>query len=149
MVPDPSRRLAIVRELAVASGTAGVDLLETMHTVKTGDLLRASVMMGAWSSGELGDTLLNALSRFGTSIGLAFQIQDDILDVEGDTGTLGKVAGADSAREKPTYPSVAGLEQAKRRAQELCDEAITALEALGDDAEPLRALARYIVRRTH
>ncbi len=166
MVPDPSRRLAIVRELATASGTAGmaggqaidlwaqgretgVELLETMHALKTGALIRASVLMGAWSTEELDDNLLEALSRFGATIGLAFQIQDDILDVEGDTGTLGKVAGADSAREKPTYPSVAGLARAKRRAQELCDEAIGALEAVGDDAEPLRSLARYIVHRTH
>jgi transcriptional regulator with PAS, ATPase and Fis domain len=76
-----------------------VELLETMHALKTGALIRASVLMGAWSTEELDDNLLEALSRFGATIGLAFQIQDDILDVEGDTGTLGKVAGADSARE--------------------------------------------------
>lgn len=166
MVAEPTRRLAMVRELATASGTAGmaggqaidlwaqgketgVELLETMHSLKTGALIRASVLMGAWSAEQLDHGVLQALSRFGATIGLAFQIQDDILDVEGDTDTLGKVAGADSAREKPTYPSVAGLDQAKRRAEELCDEAITVLERVGDAAEPLRALARYIVHRAH
>ena len=166
MVEDPQKRLAIVRELASASGTCGmaggqaidlwaqgretgIEVLETMHSMKTGALIRASVLMAAWSAEDLADRVLDALSRFGTSIGLAFQIQDDILDVEGDTDTLGKMAGADSAREKPTYPSVAGLDQAKRRAGDLCDEAIGALEAVGGAAEPLRALARYIVHRAH
>jgi farnesyl diphosphate synthase len=166
MMADPQKRLAIVRELALASGTSGmaggqaidlwaqgretgVEVLETMHSMKTGALIRASVLMAAWSAGDLPNEVLDALSQFGASIGLAFQIQDDILDVEGDTDTLGKMAGADSAREKPTYPSVAGLDQAKRRAGELCDEAIGALAAVGDAAEPLRILSRYIVHRAH
>jgi farnesyl diphosphate synthase/geranylgeranyl diphosphate synthase type II len=103
--------------------------------------------MAAWSADTPDPTVLDALGRFGKAIGLAFQIQDDILDIEGDTETLGKTAGADSARDKPTYPSVAGLEQARRRAAELCDEAIRALSILGESAVPLRQMAAYIVRR--
>jgi geranylgeranyl pyrophosphate synthase len=166
VVPDDHQRMAIVKELATASGTAGmaggqaidlwaegrdmdVDTLETMHALKTGALIRASVLMGAWSSDSPPPETMQALSNFGIAIGLAFQIQDDILDVEGDTDTLGKTAGADSARQKPTYPSVAGMEAAKRRAAELCDTAIAALSKLGTTANPLRELARYIVHREY
>ena len=164
MVSNPHNRMAIIRELASASGTAGmaggqaIDLwvqgrdpdittLENMHALKTGALINASVLMAAWSADTPDPTVLDALGRFGKAIGLAFQIQDDILDIEGDTETLGKTAGADSARDKPTYPSVAGLEQARRRAAELCDEAIRALSILGESAVPLRQMAAYIVRR--
>lgn len=164
MVDDPHNRMAIIRELASASGTAGmaggqaIDLwvqgrdpdittLENMHALKTGALINASVLMAAWSADTPDPAVLDALGRFGKAIGLAFQIQDDILDIEGDTETLGKTAGADSARDKPTYPSVAGLEQARRRAAELCDEAIRALSILGESAVPLRQMAAYIVRR--
>ena len=164
MVSNPHNRMAIIRELASASGTAGmaggqaIDLwvqgrepdvttLENMHALKTGALINASVLMAAWSADDPDPTVLDALGRFGKAIGLAFQIQDDILDIEGDTETLGKTAGADSARDKPTYPSVAGLKQARRRAAELCDEAIRALPILGESAVPLRQMAAYIVRR--
>ncbi len=164
MVSDDHQRMAIARELATASGTAGmaggqaidlsaqgrqmdVDTLETMHSLKTGALIRASVLMGAWSADKPPPEAVWALSEFGSAIGLAFQIQDDILDVEGDTDTLGKTVGADSARQKPTYPSVAGMEAAKGRAAELCEIAIAALSALGSPAYPLRDMARYIVHR--
>ncbi len=166
MVPDDHQRMAIVRELATASGTAGmaggqaidlwaqgremdVETLETMHALKTGALIRASVLMGAWSADSPPPESLGALSAFGAAIGLAFQIQDDILDVEGDTDTLGKTAGADSARQKPTYPSVAGMAAAKQRAIELCEAAITALAPLGQAANPLREMASYIVHRAY
>jgi geranylgeranyl pyrophosphate synthase len=166
MVPDDRQRMSIVRELAAASGTSGmaggqaIDLwaegremdvatLETMHALKTGALIRASILMGAWSADSVPAQSLQVLSDFGAAIGLAFQIQDDILDVEGDTDTLGKTAGADSARQKPTYPSVAGIEAAKRRAADLCEAAISALSPLGELATPLREMARYIVHRAY
>jgi farnesyl diphosphate synthase len=166
MVPDAARRLRIIHLLAVASGTGGmaggqaIDLavegraldvgtLERMHRLKTGALIRASVMMAAWSADEQPPTLLSALETFGENIGLAFQIRDDVLDVEGDTGTLGKTAGADVARDKPTYPSVAGIDAAKQRAGELCRSALAALDPLGAQADPLRELARYIVLREY
>jgi farnesyl diphosphate synthase len=166
MVPDPAKRLRIIQLLAKASGTGGmaggqaIDLavegraldvatLERMHHLKTGALIQASVLMAAWSAENQPPERLQALDAFGRDIGLAFQIRDDVLDVEGDTGTLGKTAGADVARDKPTYPSVAGLDEAKRRAQELCHAALDALNPLGEQADPLRALARYIVLREY
>ena len=166
MVPDSAKRLRIIQLLATASGTSGmaggqaIDLavegraldvatLERMHHLKTGALIQASVLMAAWSADSQPPERLQALDAFGRDIGLAFQIRDDVLDVEGDTGTLGKTAGADIARDKPTYPSVAGLEEAKRRAHELCHGALDALSPLGDQADPLRALARYIVLREY
>jgi len=166
MVADDRQRMAVVRELATASGTAGmaggqaIDLwaqgrqmdvrtLETMHALKTGALIRASVLMGAWSADSPPPESIRALAAFGAAIGLAFQIQDDILDVEGDTDTLGKTAGADSAKHKPTYPSVAGMETAKGRAAELCEAAIAALSPLGETANPLKEIARYIVHRAY
>jgi geranylgeranyl diphosphate synthase type II len=166
MVPDPAKRLRIIHLLATGSGTDGmaggqaIDLavegcamdvagLERMHLLKTGALIRSSVLMAAWSADRQSPAMLEALDEFGRHIGLAFQIRDDVLDVEGDTGTLGKTAGADSARDKPTYPSVAGIEEAKRRASELCHAALEALAPLGPGAEPLRRLARYIVLRDY
>jgi len=166
MVPDPAKRLRIIHLLATGSGTDGmaggqaIDLavegramdvagLERMHLLKTGALIRSSVLMAAWSADRQAPATLEALDEFGRHIGLAFQIRDDVLDVEGDTGTLGKTAGADSARDKPTYPSVAGIEEAKRRASELCHAALDALEPLGPRADPQRRLARYIVLRDY
>jgi farnesyl diphosphate synthase len=166
MIPNSERRIAIVRVLAAGSGTAGmaggqaIDLavegqapdltvLEMMHQLKTGALIEASVLMAAWSADAITDGELGALRKFGRSIGLAFQIQDDILDVEGETAVIGKTAGADSARLKPNYPSVAGLAAAKERASQLCDEALVAIEGFDAKADPLRSLARYIVRRDH
>ncbi len=166
MVPDPAKRLRIIHLLATGSGTGGmaggqaIDLavegraldvarLEQMHLLKTGALIRASVLMAVWSADDQSEETCEALDVFGRHIGLAFQIRDDILDVEGDTGTLGKTAGADSARDKPTYPSVVGMEAAKHRASELCHAALDALDVLGPQADPLRELARYIVLREY
>jgi farnesyl diphosphate synthase len=166
MIADPERRMAIVRILAAGSGTAGmaggqaIDLavegeapdletLELMHRMKTGALIEASVLMGAWSADTVTNGELEALTRFGRSIGLAFQIRDDILDVEGETAVIGKTAGADSARRKPNYPSVIGLSAAKKRAAELCDQALAAIDSFDIKADPLRNLARYIVGRDH
>lgn len=166
MVPDPARRLEIIRLLARASGTAGmaggqaVDLeaagqalsvasLERMHRLKTGALIHASVLMAAASADALAPEQLRALEAYGSAIGLAFQVQDDILDVEGDTGVLGKRVQADAARAKPNYPSVAGMAEAKRRLGELHDEALAALRPLGRAAEPLRWLSGWLTERRH
>lgn len=161
---DAAVRLEMVAVLARASGPAGmvggqaIDLesvgrridqpaLETMHLHKTGALIAASVQLGALASGAATATDREALARYAQAIGLAFQVWDDVLDIEGDTQTLGKRQGADIARDKPTYPALLGLEAAKAYALELCDTALAAIAPLGERAEPLRALARYIVGR--
>jgi geranylgeranyl diphosphate synthase type II len=121
--------------------------LEFMHRHKTGALIEASVRLGALASARAEQAQLDALQTYAQAIGLAFQVQDDILDVESDTATLGKRQGADIARDKPTYPALLGLEAAKVYAIELRDQALAALQGFGETAEPLRALARYIVER--
>lgn len=164
MAVNPAARVEMLKSVAVASGSAGMaggqaldlaaagrrlDLaeLELMHIHKTGALIRASVLLAAQSAVGLDAGKLAALDRYAKCIGLAFQIQDDILDVEGETETLGKTAGADSARNKPTYPSILGLERSKQRAAELRDEAVQALAALGEASAPLKWLAEYIISR--
>lgn len=159
-------RLQMVSALAAAAGPAGmvggqaIDLgsvglkldqtaLEYMHRHKTGALIEASVRLGALASGHADQKQLDALQVYARAVGLAFQVQDDILDVESDTATLGKRQGADIARDKPTYPALLGLESAKAYALELRDQALAALNSFGTAAEPLRALARYIVERRH
>lgn len=163
---DPQLRLSMVSSLARAAGPAGmvggqaIDLesvgrsidqaaLELMHRHKTGALIEASVQLGALASGQADDASLRALRRYAQAIGLAFQVQDDILDVESDTATLGKTQGKDQAHDKPTYPALLGLDAAKNYALELRDQALHALRPFGDAAEPLRELARYIVERRH
>ncbi len=162
---DAAPRLQQMQVLAAAIGTDGmaggqaIDLaavgqtltpsaLENMHRRKTGALIRASVLLGAISAGTTG-AQYEALSRYGSELGLAFQIQDDVLDVLGETATLGKIAGADAARGKPTYPSVLGLAESQRLARAHCDEAIAALRPLGEAASPLAQLADYVVNRSH
>jgi geranylgeranyl pyrophosphate synthase len=157
-------RLTMLRLLAGAAGTAGmaggqaIDLesvgkdltagaVEDMHLRKTGALIEGSVLIGAVAAGLAAGPEFEALRRYGADIGLAFQIQDDILDVEGDPALLGKTTGADSARRKPTYPSTTGMEAARRRADELHDRAIAALAPLGARGESLAALAHYMVHR--
>jgi geranylgeranyl pyrophosphate synthase len=120
-----------------------------MHRLKTGALIIASVVIGALSAPGLPAAQIAHLKRFAESAGLAFQVQDDILDVEGDAATLGKSPGADQARNKPTYPSIAGMESAKRRARELHEQALAELEGFGQAAEPLRWLSAYIIERRH
>ncbi len=161
---DAALRLEMLVTLARAAGPAGmvggqaIDLgsvghkldrhaLETMHRHKTGALIEASVHLGALSSGNATPERLTALGLYARAIGLAFQVQDDILDVESDTQTLGKHQGADIARDKPTYPALLGLAAAKAYATELCDQALEAIEPLGAPAQPLRELARFIVER--
>jgi len=157
-------RLEMIRVLSRAIGTGGmaggqaVDLeavgsvlavgeIENMHRRKTGELIQASVLLGALAAGVEDERELGALRRFGAEIGLAFQIQDDILDVEGDPKLLGKSTGADAALSKPTYPSIAGLPAARARARELRDAAIAALAPFGARAGALAELAHFVVSR--
>ena len=163
---DAETRLRMVAALALAAGPAGmvggqaIDLgsvgikldqtaLEFMHRHKTGALIEASVQLGALASGHASADDLQALNLYARAVGLAFQVQDDILDVESDTATLGKRQGADIARDKPTYPALMGLDGAKAYALELRDQALNALQSFDTTADPLRALARYIVERRH
>ena len=120
--------------------------LEYIHTHKTGGLILASVQVGALLGGA-NDSQVAAIKRFGGAAGLAFQIADDILDVVGDQQHLGKNVGSDQTRGKATYPAQLGLDEARQRADELCGIAISALAPLGQSAEILQELARYIVNR--
>ena len=159
-----AQRLEMIRVLARATGTSGmaggqaVDLaavgqtlsvaaIEEMHRRKTGALIQGSVLLGALAAGVSDGPRMAALECFGAHIGLAFQIQDDILDVEGDPTVLGKSTGADAAHAKPTYPSTVGLESARVRARELRDDAIAALAPLGSRAAALTQLANFVVAR--
>jgi geranylgeranyl pyrophosphate synthase len=161
---DPAVRLKLIDLLAEASGTFGmaggqaIDLsvqghaigiaeVEQMHARKTGALIRVSVMMAAACVPALSAALSEHLARFATAIGLAFQIQDDLLDVLGDASTLGKATGADSARAKPTYPAVIGVAASQQRMHQLHAEAQGALAPFGTHAEPLRLLAAWLLKR--
>ena len=161
---DDPRRLVMARLLARAIGAHGmaggqaIDLaavggvltpveLEEMHRRKTGALIHASVMLGAWAAAPIDPPILAALDRYGWAVGLAFQIIDDVLDEEGDTQTLGKTSGSDRARGKPTYPAVLGMAASKARAEALKAAALESLGPLGDNAELLSDLAHYIVER--
>lgn len=160
----PVTRLAMIKTLAFAAGTAGmaggqavdlaavgqtlsVDAVENMHRRKTGALIKGSVLLGALGAGINSGAEWHALQLFGDEIGLAFQIQDDILDVEGDVAVLGKTTGADAALSKPTYPSTVGLPAARDRARGLRDRAIAALAPLGPRNAPLVELAQFVVSR--
>ncbi|MBI5135865.1 MAG: polyprenyl synthetase family protein [Nitrospirae bacterium] len=156
-------RVALVRELAGASGPWGMvggqmadmaaasgprdlDHLRFIHAHKTGALLTASARMGAIAGGADGAALA-ALTEYGRHVGLAFQVVDDILDVTADSATLGKTAGKDQDQNKLTYPALIGLERAREMAAGLAAAAHQSLAAFGDRAEPLRALASYVVER--
>ncbi len=160
----PETRIRMIETLARACGSRGmaggqaIDLtvigsrpdiaeLEDMHIHKTGMLIRASVLLTAMNKAGIDEALLERLDHYAKCIGLAFQIRDDILDVEGDTETLGKPQGSDRDLDKPTYPAVIGLDASRERARELCDEAIATLADLDEKAAPLRGIARYIVER--
>ncbi|HEX9080171.1 MAG TPA: farnesyl diphosphate synthase [Desulfuromonadaceae bacterium] len=131
-----------------SEGKSGIDLATVLyiHTHKTGALLKASVKAGALLGGADGAGL-DAMTKYGEAVGLAFQIADDILDIEGTTEEIGKDAGSDEARGKATYPAVVGVAEAKRRAAELADMALEALAPFDAKAEPLREIARYVVAR--
>ena len=121
--------------------------LEYIHTRKTGALILASIQCGALI-GRADEDAYNALTRYGIAAGLAFQVADDILDIVGEQDLLGKDIGSDEARGKATYPALLGVEEARRRARELRDMALGALEPLGEPAEPLRQIAHFIVDRS-
>jgi geranylgeranyl pyrophosphate synthase len=161
---DPLQRLKMIELLADAAGSRGmaggqaIDLestgqrisvaeLEAMHIHKTGALIRASVLMACYAGAPLDTTTLDRLDQYGKALGLAFQIQDDILDIEGDTGETGKNTGKDHNRNKPTYPSVMGMPAAKARALELFERARGAIAPFGDRAAPLLWLADHIEGR--
>jgi len=161
------QRLRLIQTLGRAAGSAGmvggqsidthhvgktmtIDQLEQMHGYKTGALICAAVRMGAVCAGVDHDhSITQALDTYARAVGLAFQVQDDILDIEGETEVLGKQQGADEALNKPIYPALLGLDGARERAQSLVDEAVAALTALPGDTSTLTALARYIIARDH
>ncbi len=134
-------------DFAATGKSLNLQQLETMHSLKTGALISASVQLGALSSGHTNQARFNSLQRYADCIGLSFQVQDDILDVIGDTATIGKRQGADQALNKPTYIALLGLQGAQDKARELTGQALTELADFGSDADMLRNIARYIVAR--
>lgn len=163
---DPAIIINMMDELGRASGIEGmaagqaIDLqavgqilnlaqLEAMHRCKTGALIKASVILGATCAHVADDSLLANLRTYGDAIGLCFQIVDDILDVVGDTEVLGKPQGADIALNKPTFPSIMGLDGARTHADQQRERALTALKSYGKEFDELRDLASYIVSRSH
>jgi len=134
-------------DLEAVKKTLGIAEIERMHRQKTGALIQGSILLGAIASGAADAAQHAALERFGAEIGLAFQIQDDILDVEGNTSTLGKRAGADADRVKPTYPSVLGLEQARAEALARRDQAIAELAPWREQFANLVEFAGFLVAR--
>lgn len=125
---------------------AELETVQQMHSRKTAALIAAATESGALS-GKGSEAQVAALGRYGRAIGLAFQIADDILDIEGDTELLGKTTGADVARGKVTYPAAVGLERSRQAANEMVNDALAALEEFDDRANPLRSLANYIITR--
>jgi geranylgeranyl diphosphate synthase type II len=162
---DKGLMLELIHEVAHAAGVLGmvggqavdiesegkaVDLptVQYIHTHKTGTMILASVRVGAKLGGAKG-TVLKALTRYGESLGLAFQIADDILNVEGEAALMGKKTGSDLSKGKATYPSVLGVEESKIRSKELVEMAVDALKQLGQEADPLREIARFIIAREY
>lgn len=134
-------------DLASEGKPLSVDALAHLHGLKTGALIRASVLSACLIAGDLPRAQWDAMDRFSRDIGLAFQIRDDILDVAGRTEIIGKPAGSDQKLEKATWPSLFGLEESRRRCTALLESAIAALDLFGSDADSLRKLATYIVER--
>lgn len=159
------QKIKILHLLALATGSQGmaggqaIDIesvgipltkaeLETMHIHKTGALIRAATLMGSYSAYRQNEDKITAADHFAKSIGLAFQVVDDILDAEADTETLGKTAGKDADYNKSTYVTILGLNEAKKLAEELYTNAIAALSFYGHEADLLRHLAHYITKRS-
>jgi geranylgeranyl diphosphate synthase type II len=162
---EDSLILDLIHEVSQAAGIAGmvggqavdiesegkiVDLptLQYIHTHKTGALILVSVRVGV-KLGSVNEEALKAFTRYGERIGLAFQIADDILNVEGKAVLLGKKTGSDLSKGKATYPSLFGLQESKKRAKELVGLAVEALSPFGSEADPLREIARFIVAREY
>ena len=163
--PETEIRLQLIAALAHAAGSQGMvggqyldivseeknipfDLLKTIHQSKTGALITAAVRMGALAA-QADQEQLKSLTRYGDAVGLAFQIVDDLLDVTASTEQLGKTAGTDTQQGKATYPAFFGKEKTRALAKEAVDNAQKALSSFDERAEPLRALAQYIYKRTH
>jgi len=134
-------------DLASEGKTLSAEELATMHGLKTGALIRAAVLSACHLADELSREEWNAMDRFANNIGLAFQIRDDILDVAGHTDVIGKRAGSDLKLKKATWPALFGLEESKRRCDELLEQAIVELPIFGASAELLTSLANYVVER--
>ena len=166
MQTSAGNRIEMIKLLAQASGSVGMaggqaidlgavgkslvlDELENMHLLKTGALIRASVLLGAMCSPNIQAAKLEALDTYARCVGLAFQIHDDVLDVTADTETLGKPQGSDEQQNKPTYPALLGIEGAQERALDLHQRAIKALEVFDESADILRQLSAYIIERGH
>jgi farnesyl diphosphate synthase len=164
LAENPQTQLKMMQLFAAGTGSRGmaggqaIDLdavgksitlpeLEYMHILKTGALIRASVLLGAHCGADLDKAQMDHLDRYAKCVGLAFQVVDDVLDEEGDAATLGKTAGKDKANGKPTYTSLMGLPAAKRFATELLADAEEALSSFGDRARRLREIANFIVHR--
>ena len=164
LADTPQIQLDMIKCLAQAAGSRGmaggqaVDLesvgktlslpeLEFMHIHKTGALIRAAVMIGAYCGNNMSDSQLKSLDHFAKYIGLAFQVVDDVLDTEATTATLGKTAGKDADNNKPTYVSILGVKQARELAEQLRHDAYQALETFGTAATRLRQLTDYIIQR--
>ncbi len=164
LAADPKAQLAMIQLFAAACGSRGmaggqaIDLdavgrsltlpeLELMHILKTGALIRASVLLGARCGNALAPGDFERLDRYAKAVGLAFQVVDDILDEEGDAATLGKTTGKDRAEGKPTYTSLMGVPDARRFAGELLAQARDALAPFGDRAARLLDLAEFVVHR--
>lgn len=158
------RKLKMISKLAIASGSEGVaagqalDLqstnkpckaeeLERIHSYKTGKIISACIELSVLALDYEQTEQAHALERYGHALGLAFQVKDDILDVEGCTEVLGKNSGADQALNKNTYPSLLGLEGAKQKAEALHQDALSALSNFGPEADLLRALSSYVIHR--
>ena len=135
-------------DLASTGTQLSADELNFMHSHKTGALIEASVVMGALATNRASELQIDALEIFARSIGLAFQIQDDILDIESPTEQLGKSQGSDSANNKATYTSILGMDRARSEVERLYQSSVDALAVFGNSADPLRALARFIVHRS-
>lgn len=166
MVDDASARMKMIENLSLFSGSRGmaggqaIDLasvgktlditeLETMHIHKTGALIRTCIQLAALSTPDLDEDQFRALDSYAKCIGLSFQVQDDILDVIGDTATLGKPQGSDSALNKPTFPSTIGLEASREKALELHQKALQTITIFGEEASILRYISAWFVERKH
>jgi geranylgeranyl pyrophosphate synthase len=137
------------RDIAATDKVITVDELERIHKLKTGALINCAITLGALCAPNISQHTLDNLSTFGYAIGLAFQVHDDILDVEGDTLTLGKPQGSDIAANKATYPALLGMLGAKQKALNLIQQAHEALANIDADTTDLAALANYLIERDH
>ncbi|MGF1739541.1 (2E,6E)-farnesyl diphosphate synthase [Vibrio profundum] len=161
-----AQRINMIKELATASGAQGmcigqaldlayenqhisIEQLENVHHNKTGAIIKCAIRLGAYAAGDKGIAVLDKLDQYADAVGLAFQVQDDILDVISDTATLGKPQGSDEQMNKSTYPALLGIDGAIAKAQSLLTDALLALEAIPYNTELLEQFARYVIERKH